>query len=570
MRKLLLSMLAAALVLGTAARSPAESQTKPVLTVSLAGYDKLMSTLGMFGQLAGNPDATKGAEFMLQMMTQGRGLTGLDKTRPWASITTSDGQQFTTFVFVPVTDLKQLAETAQKNPALAKLIKLNGDVYEIEAKDQTIYARQKGDWAIITDNKDRLSAAPADPLKLVGDLPKNYDVAVRLSVKNVPAAYRGQVLAMLRTLAEMGMAPTPDEGDEDHALRVQATKQSLQNINQFVKDLDEVTFGWNVDASAKTTHLDFELTAQTGTALADQLVSVKPAKTDFADFGLPGAAVTANWAGTFTDADVAQAKEKLAMLRKTAKTKLADQGFSDDELKVANKLVDELLEVCEKTVEAKKKDGAVTVLLDPKAITVLGGGAVVDGLKLDKTLKQLVDELPKVAPKMATWFKLNADSYQGVHFHLISTPMPKEDVKPFIGEKLDIVIGTSDTKVFIAAGRDAAASLKKAIDRSKGTAGKEILPMQISVAVTPIAKFIAAVTDDDQVKTRAAALVVALEQAGDKDHVQITTSPIPHGIRTRLQLESGLVKAICSVGKEIAPKGVVPSGAVPAPVPPKH
>ena len=47
-----------------------------------------------------------------------------------------------------------------------------------------------------------LANAPADPLKLLGDLPKNYDLAVRLSVKNVPDSLRQMLLGRLQSASD--------------------------------------------------------------------------------------------------------------------------------------------------------------------------------------------------------------------------------------------------------------------------------------------------------------------------------------------------------------------------------
>jgi hypothetical protein len=447
------------------------------------------------------------------------------------------------------------------------LIKLDNDVYEIQAKDQTIYAQQKGKWAVIADKKEHLSAAPADPLKLLGDMPKNYDLAVRLSAKNAPPQYREQVLPMLQAGAAMGMIQLPNESDDDYALRMQATKQTIQRITDFVNDLEDVMLGWNVDTSASTTHLDLELTAQSGTKLAKQFAQMKPAKTDFASFFLPEAALSANWAGTLTDADVAQAKENLATLRKSAGKNLADQGLSVDELKLATQLIGDVLDVLEKTVDAKKKDGGMSLLLDSAAITAVAGVAVVDGPKLEKALKRLVDGLQKSEPETAKWFKLNADSHQGVRFHAFSIPSSNfpDQMKAFVGDTLEVVVGIAADKLYLAAGRDAAKTLKKSIDQSKAAAGKEVPPMRISIAATAIAKFVAAVGEEEQVTAHAAALAAALEQAGGKDHVLITATPISRGIRLRLQLEEGLLKAICSMGKALAPMGGMPPGGMPPP-----
>jgi hypothetical protein len=137
---------------------------------------------------------------------------------------------------------------------------------------------------------------------------------------------------------------------------------------------------------------------------------------------------------------------------------------------------------------------------------------------------------------------------------------------------LEIVLGIADDKVMLAAGRDAAAKLKKAIDRSKASAGTEVPPFQVSLAVKAIAKFFAATGDNEQAKAQAGMLAAALEQAGEKDHVQITATPISRGVRVRLELEEGLLKAICSMGKGLGgmPPGMMmpPGGGPPGGMPP--
>ena len=192
-------------------------------------------------------------------------------------------------------------------------------------------------------------------------------------------------------------------------------------------------------------------------------------------------------------------------------TNLADQGLSGEDLKLATQLTGDIFDVLEKTVDAKKKDGGMSILLDPAAVTVVAGVAVVDGPKLEKVLKQLADELGKSEPEKAKWLKLNADSHEGVRFHTLSIPMSADELaslaplKPFVGDTLEVVLGIADDKLMVAAGRDAAKTLKKAIDQSKAAAGKEVPPLQISLAVTAIAKFAAAVGDNEMAKAQAAA-----------------------------------------------------------------
>ena len=551
MKKALLPLLAVVVLIGAVKFRPTQVEIKPLATVSLANYDKLMANIGLIGRLSGNPGAKTGLEFMLQMITQGKGLAGLDKTLPWgAVILAEDPRQLTFCGFIPVANLEQLVEVAKSAPQLADAIKFNNGVYEIHVKDQTIYAQQKGKWTFIGTDRKQLAAMPADPLKLLGEMPKNYDLAIRGSMKNAPWQYREELLTVLRGMFEIGHAELPDQSEEQYELRARAAKRSaklsFERLSDFVNGLEDVTLGWNVNPSTRTTHLDFELTSQSGSKLADQL-RWKPRQSDFADFIMPQAALSANWVYMLSDADVAQANSRLATLHKSVLTKLQNDGLSKEEVKLASRLVDDVFDVIEKTRETKLKDGGLTVLLAPDSATVVVGAAVVDGEKLQKVLQRLVDELRNTDPETAKTIKLDAETYEGVRFNTISIPTPKAELIPFVGDTLEVVVGIADGKVILAAGRDAAGTLKKVIHQSNADSGEEVSPIRISFAATAIAKFIAEVGDTDQVKTRAAALADTLEQTGGKDHVSITINPIARGIRVRLELEEGIFQALVSM-----------------------
>ena len=56
--------------------------------------------------------------------------------------------------------------------------------------DKTVYVKQKGKWAVFSDNEEALDSAPADPAPALADLTKKYLLSVRGSVQNIPAASR--------------------------------------------------------------------------------------------------------------------------------------------------------------------------------------------------------------------------------------------------------------------------------------------------------------------------------------------------------------------------------------------
>jgi hypothetical protein len=562
-------MLAATVLLGAEKLGFAQDEMKPLATVSFAGYDKLKANIGMLGQLGGNPKLADSLEQMLKGMTQGKGLAGLDTKRPWGAAfylrpgDTPNQPKTILYVFIPATDLKQLMETAKANPRLGGGIQLNGDKYTIMGIGPPLVVQQKGDWAvasIMTPAGDDLAKAPADPLKLLGDLPKKYDLAVRFSVKDVPEPIRQQILAMLQMRA--AMFPQGGGGGMSPLGGLMGANQGVQRLGEMLNELDEWLFGLNIDPSTNKTYLDIEYTAKADTKLAKDLAGVKPAKSKFTGFDLPEAALTMRKTVPINDADAAQAKTMLTTFHQSFIGAIESQGLSDDQLALAKQAADDVLDVLQKTIDSKKNDGGLALVLEPASVTLVAGGQIAEGAKLEGLLKKLV-EADSDATKV---IKLNTDKHEGVRFHTLTVPVPEPKLVPLVGETLEIVIGIGDDRLLVAAGRDAAKTLKKVIDQSKAGANKESLPFEMKASVSRIVKFLAAVAEDDGAKMKMAMAAGIVGQAGDKDHVVVTGSPIPQGMRVRVEIEEGLLKALASMA-QMAVGVPPPPGGPPANAP---
>ena len=96
--------------------------------------------------------------------------------------------------------------------------------------------------------------------------------------------------------------------------------------------------------------------------------------------------------------------------------------------KLAATLVEDGIGILEKTIEAKKTDGGLAVYLNPGEVTVVAGGGIVGGDKLNKLIKQLVDELKKSDPDSAEIVKLNAETVDKVSFHTAAIPSSDEEM----------------------------------------------------------------------------------------------------------------------------------------------
>jgi len=308
---------------------------------------------------------------------------------------------FEIYGFLPITDLKQFIEVVKAIPQLNGALKVNGDVYELQLGGPPVYVKQIANWAVVTNKTENLAKAPADPLTLLGDLPKNYDLAVRLSVKNAPKEFRDQAVAGLRAAAEAGTRQMPGESDDDYAVRVNMARHAVESLSAMVDDLDDVLLGWNFDPTAKTTHLDVETTAQAGTKLANRFAQMKPGKTNFAGLLVSNPAATANLTRALADEDVTEVKNALAAARKSLLKTLQNKKLPEAETKLATQLLSDVLDVVEKTVEGKKIDVALMLALDPGAATLVAGGTIADGAKLEKALKQLVDRVQQEDAQVA-------------------------------------------------------------------------------------------------------------------------------------------------------------------------
>jgi len=557
-RRTLLSALAIVTLLGVSsaslAQAPSTGGTKPIVVVSFSGLDELRADIEFVGKLADNPTLADGLDASLTGMTQGKGLAGLDPKRPWGLVIETDGQTFPLYGFLPVTDLGQLLDVLGGVGVVAK--EAADGIFEIATPAPVpVVVKQKGDWALIANKAATLANTPADPSTALAGLNKKYDLAVRLSVQNIPPMFRQMAIELLKSGADNFTQPMPGESDEQFAIRKRLATESLGPAIAMINDLDTLLLGIAVDRKAGTSYLDVEITAVEGTDTAKDLAAMDQTKTNFAGFLIPEAAVSANWTGKLSKSDIMQLKISLDVVRKRVAEELGNQGLSEAEAKRANELFASALDVVVETIESGQVDGGGALLLEADSLTALAGGVVADGAKVENVLKQLAKLAQDDDPNLvaALNLKLDAQELEGVSFHTLSIPIPTDDadaakLADLVGEHLDVVLGIGPKSVYLAAGRDATEKLKQVISKSKAQAGKEVPPMQVSLALASIAKFAAKVADEE-VKPVAAMIAAALAEAGGKDHVRLTSTPIPGGVRSRLELEQGVLKVLGMAGQ---------------------
>lgn len=544
MKRSLLWTLAVAVLLTAPQVASAQKPDKQFVTVSFSGYDDLMNGVGMIGKLAGMPDLPKMLEAQLQQSPAAAALDTLDKSQPWVVTvkTDSEGNEFAVQACVPSKDVKKLIESV---PMPGGASDAGDGVVEVKTPGGGLFAKQHGAWAVLSNDKRWVMDAPEDPVKALGGLNKKYHLAVNFSIKSIPEGLRTKFLGIMTFAMQAGMRQMPGESEEQYAARSKMVQQGLEQVKTAMADLDALTLGIKVDESSSSAYLDYIITVVPGSKTAEKMAKSIDVKTDFAGALLPGAAAALNVTQKLDPEDLQQVKSQMGMLRANALSELEKQGLSDDQLKQAKQLAGDLMDVLDKTLEAGKLDAAASLKLGPSVLTLVAGTRIADGGKLESTIKQLIQQVGKDEPEVAKFIKLDAEQHGGVRLHVLSVPTAGMDggekLAALVGQTMDVVVGISDDSLYLAAGRDAAKTLKQAIDASKAGAGKALPPMQLSLAAGAIAQFVAAIGDED-VKPGAEMVAKMLEGSAGKDHVKLTATQIPNGAQVRLEVEEGLLK----------------------------
>ena len=138
-------------------------------------------------------------------------------------------------------------------------------VCELKVRDKTFFAKEKDGWAFVVRRREDLDTLPANPAALIGDLTKQYTLAIRGSVKNLPAAVKDKALEGAGMMLPHMLNQWPNETDEQFKARQETTQQGLKTLSH---ELDEVLVGWGFDDASKALYLDFQVTGVPGTATA--------------------------------------------------------------------------------------------------------------------------------------------------------------------------------------------------------------------------------------------------------------------------------------------------------------
>lgn len=549
------------------AAAPAGAEMKMVAALACTSYDHLINDVTFIGSLIGQPDIAQGIEVQLGAMTGGKGLAGVDKTKPWGLILQTDGMQFLPVVCLPVTNADDVLAAIAAIGAEVK--DGGGGVTQLSLPDgKSIFLKNAGGWSFLAQNQASLARVPKDPQAAFAGLLKDYDLAAHAKVHNVPPMYRQMAILTLQAAMQQQLLRQPQESDEEFAARRQKVQDQMQQTVQQIQELDTLTIGWLVDAPKKQSVLEFTYKIVPDGTLAKQFAAYGEPRTNFAGFRQADAAATFS---IVAKADPEAIQKDLAQFETMINGARAnfDKGVDEhaDQLEGAKRdaikaVAGEWFDALEETLKSGQVDGAASLHVSPNSLALVAGALVKDTAKIENGLKKLDEEF-KGSPNF-DGIQWNAASHEGVSIHTMSIPVPPSEDGPakLLGDQANIAFGIGPQAVYLAVGKDNLDALKQAIDASKAEPNKLVSPFELTFAFAPLMEVAATQATDEAQRARAQAVAEMLKtEAPGRDHVRIVAQMVPNGLRYRLEAEEGALRTILMKAVEAQQQAAAAQGA---------
>ena len=251
----------------------------PVAVLSITNLDRLLSDVSYMLRACNVPEVGGLVSVMANQYTQ-----GLDRTRPLGLSVSMDGETPVPVGFLPVSDRAAFFDSLAAIGVEPD--DLGDGLFEISAGGNAIFVKDANGWLYISQTEEALDKVPADPAAGLGDLPKRYDLAVKVNLQALPTAIVDMMTEQIRGGFERGMAEQRDRTEAEVKQARELGEASLAQLEQSIRDTEQLIFGWAIDVEGQKTFMDGAAQFVTGSKLAAQADAAKNMKTAFSKFSM--------------------------------------------------------------------------------------------------------------------------------------------------------------------------------------------------------------------------------------------------------------------------------------------
>ena len=510
----------------------------PVLIVNIASIDRVLTDVDYMFQAAERPD-------MMNLVTgfitnQIGDLKGMNRQKPFGImlfLAAGLPPTPTPVLYVPVDGIEDLMKVVEAGPVKPRKVDGREGHYELQGRRQNFYCVLRKGYAYLTNdsNKHMLEAELPEPAAIAEPMAAKYDLGVSLVVKNVPLAIRAVLLAFLRQRTEADLQQRDTESEAGYKLRRASGISTLEFIEQFATQCDQVQFGIDSSQERKNVEIEVLMDATADSELAKLSKDLAGRKSFFSPLFNDGQPLTvsASW--------------KMDKRERKAAAAVVDAlqiGLAKELPEGTAPSVAPLFDSMKATAEQGDMDFCVQFQpVAGKQFVFVGGVRLIGGESFGKGLEQLLtavqgrQELDKV--------ELNVDTHQSIVFHrLVAKNIPRQEQRTYGGVP-SVYLGSSSQTLWFAVGADEAMpSLKTAIDQvqvgnSTEPGGGSAYPFQMILHTAP---WLNLPSIDEQDASRQDFAQQALKE--NSDSLRISVQPTDTGTRSRIVIDEGFIKLV--------------------------
>ncbi len=500
---------------------------QPTVVLSIRGIAPLIDDAEFVAGEAGQDGAKEGIEDAINGFTGGKGLAGIDQTKPLGLYWNATGSGMPV-VFLPITDADDLKGLLTD---LTPDFKDSKGQWTMTVNGTKLFAKVSGKYCFVSNDASTLTKL-ADPAKIVNT---KYDVALEASISSLPEELKNVFLTQFEASARQSMENGPEPGEGEKEIRDAIFEGMLASTKSFVNDGDRVTFGFDIDEKTRLGALDFSVTGKTGTTMAKSLTAFGKTQPLFAGIGSDTAPLRmvvsypTTGIGEEFDAILKAAQEKA-----NAEIDESEKLKEDDDRATAKKLLDRVFSVVKATVKAgSMHSGFVLDKGSDDTVQIVGGMTVAKGDEVAKLIDDAI-KLSKDNPDLVT-VKIDADKHAGARIHAV-TPDEDEEYEKMFG-KSDAHFAVRTDSIWLAMGGGNLKGLKKALDQTAKPATPKTPLAPISFQVKPAALTLLMEKDDEGLIERAKAVA---GKPGDKLNIEVV--PVTSGAKLRIEFGVDLLQ----------------------------
>ncbi len=429
---------------------------RPTVVVTIAPLEQMLKNLSYVLRASGAGEASGMMSGVVNAYT-----SGVDRSRPAGlAMSIDENNDPVPVVFLPITKLDEFLEPLK---LFGEIDNLGDGLYAMSFGPQSVYAKSKeGGWLFVTMKEETLKTLSLDPMTLVGEMSKRYDISVRIDVQSIPANLKNLLIEQMKTGFESSLAEqAKNQSVEERAAAEAMGRQQIEQIEQMIVETREALLGWSVDSANKKTMLDFGVQFMEGTSLEKQTAALQNIKSQYLGFQSIESPAGMRFTSAMSAEDANRALPSLKTAFDNVLVQMKQNGAKEGDLEVAKELLKPFQEVAEATLKEGVIDGGGMLHFEG-GLHAVAGARVADGNKLAAGIKQAISKLPNKPSNPKVTF--DASKHRDVTFHTGVVPLApdvNEEAKAVFGNEIRFVIGTGSKSVYVALGKNCESRLKE-------------------------------------------------------------------------------------------------------------